>query len=280
MLGVLFIIGSTFLEEASSVIGKRKAAHNQENAYAYVFLHGFFAWIFMVVGLFWMEVRFSPESIPILGTRIILEWLAMWIVAQAVIKSDRSTMGFAGILSIPLLTGVDIFLGYHLSVLNLLGMGLISVALFLAFSRKPSSRRKRQGLHFAVAMALMSGLAATLYKYDLTHYNSLAVEQSIVLTGSVLFFGIMSARHTRKNAPWRQLRRPSTLSQSLLAGTGNVLQSASYLFMPAAAVIATKRALSLFWSVLAGHSYFHEKSLGHKLLTFLLVAVGLVFIVS
>src|SRR5690606_12002348 len=113
-----------------------------------------------------------------------------------IVKADRSTFSFLRLLTIPLLLVVDIVLLYAISVTQIAGIAVILVALaILLYAHKKA--RKYAGL--VVVTALVSVVTISLYKYDISHFNSVVAEQSIFYVIMLVFFGIMAKYRHNEN---------------------------------------------------------------------------------
>lgn len=278
MLAAIILFASTFAIEAGSSIGKESARRHRENVYDMGFLSLFWGLVFLLVTLlFGAPWRFQLASLPTLLPRLGLEIALTYINAEAIIRADRTTTNFLRLISIPLLLVVDLALGYHISAWQLAGVGIMFVALIVAFSH---NRHGRRGAWLAVLSGLLAVGTVSLYKYDITHFNSIAAEQTLVLAVLVAYFYVGSAR-LRRQSPLRLLLRPVTGTQSLASGVAVVLESFAFGLAPASVILTFKRSFGLMWAVIFGGTYFHEHSLRRKvssgalMVTSLLLMAGL-----
>ena len=122
--------------------------------------------------------------------------------------------------------------------------------------------------------ALTAVATISLYKYDVTHYNSVAAEQGIAIFILMLFFFTMAFFVSKEN-PFRYLRHRVYLTQSLLMGIDSVLMSFAFSLGTPSVVTAAKRALAILFATLSGNIYFHEKKLWIKILALILITAGL-----
>lgn len=263
MLAILIILTSTFLQEAASSIGKISVRKKRETVYSLAFLGVFWSLIFLIGAVLFFNVEFHIElaSLFTLIPRIGLEILLAFLGAEAIVKADRSTVGFLRLLTVPLLLFVDITLGYQLTAWQILGVIIMFVGLLLAFHRSPKSKK---GAGYAVLCAVISVATISLYKWDISHYNSVAGEQIVVLTSMVVVFYIAAALRSKSN-PLRLLVQPVTGTQSLASGLSGAIEGFAYAFAPASVILAFKRCAALLWTIGFGHTYFHETSLVQKL---------------
>lgn len=275
MLPVLLVLTSTFSLEIAQSLGKKLAKQRRENVYQLGFLALFWGLVFMVVSLaFGAPFHLSAASLPTLSLRVILEVALAVVNAEAIIKADRSTVGFLRLITIPLLLVIDISLGYHITQWQLVGVGVMFAALVLAFRHNPLGRK-------GAGLAALSGFLAvgtvSLYKYDISHFNSVAAEQIVVLAILVSFFYIQSARSSRRS-PLKMLFHPNTGTQALASGIVIPLESFAMSLAPASVIIAYKRSFALIWSIIFGGAGFHEHSLARKMSSAALMVVSLVLI--
>lgn len=277
MLVLSLLLVSTFLHEVAESLGKRSIQHKEETVFNIAFLGAFWGLILMVgtVVFFNAPIKVSPESIPLLGMRLIGEIALGWIAAKMLVKADLSTIGFLRILTIPLILAVDLILGYHLSIVQIIGIFLMIVALYLAFHHNPKGKR---GAGWVLAGAFLAVLTASLFKYNITHYNSVAAEQIIILSAMVTFFFVTS--YSKKKSPLKLLIRPVSGAQSFAQGFSMTILSFAFALAPASIIIALNRTLSLWWTIILGRKYFHETSLPRKLQASCILAVGLFMVIS
>ena len=277
MLAVAMIFASTLLHETADTMGKKAVKKRRETVYSLAFLGIFWSLVFLVAAaLLGAEFVVTGASLPILIPRIILEAVLAYIGAEAIVRADRSTLGFLRLLTIPLLLVVDIILGYRLTTWQFIGIGLMFGGLLLAFHHNP---RGKKGAGLALLGAVIGVATASLYKWNITHYNSVVGEQVIMFSCLLLFFYVQSVRHSH-TSPLRLLLRPRSGAQSLAGGLGAAIEGFAYQFAPASVIIALKRSLALMWSIVFGHTYFHEKSFRRKVYSGAVLLAGLCLVVT
>jgi len=276
MLVALLLLTSTFALEASSSLGKQYIRQRRETIFDMVFLSVFWGFILLLLTVaFGAPFHFTVASLPTLSLRIILEIFLSYNLAEATVKADRTTMAFLRLLTIPLLLVVDISLGYHISTVQVLGIGLMFSALILIFGH---STRSRRGAWLAVLSAIIAVGTTSLYKFDITHYNSVVGEQTVVLLSIMAFF-LFKARH-EKRSPFSLLFKPTTGTQSLANGISIALESFALSMAPASIIITLKRSFALVWAIVFGGAYFHEHSLARKVSSGALLALSVVLIAN
>jgi hypothetical protein len=276
MFAAMILLAATLLEEVQETLGKKAVRQQRENIYSMAFLAMFWTLLFLIISVF-LGAKFvvKPASIPLLATRSVLEIVFSYIVALGVIRTDRSTLGFMRLLTIPLLLAIDISLGYHLSNIQIAGICVMFTGLAAAFYHNPHGQR---GSGIAIAIAILGAVTTTLYKWDITHFNSVAGDQITVCAFNVLFFFIMSVK--TGPSPLKLLVQRRTGIQSLANGLGLAIESFAFTFAPASVIIALKRSFALIWCILFGKEFFHEKKTRHKLYAGAFMVTGLMLLVS
>ena len=275
MFGIFLLASGAFFSEIAVSLGKEEVARRKENIYTYGFLSLFLSTLFFfVIALLRGKFLFSIESLPTLSLRIGLEILQAYISIKAITTADRSTFGFLRVLTIPLLLLVDLALGYSLSVSQIIGAGILTISLLLLFLNHGLRSR---GIGLVLFSAINAVITISLFKYNITHFNSVEVEQGIIQIILLIFFALMAWRANRQN-PLRLLGRPLFFFQSLSQAVAGVLVSFGYSFIPASVAASVERSTAVFFSLLSGNRYFHEKKFAQKLLAFLLLVLGLAFL--
>lgn len=128
-----------------------------------------------------------------------------------------------------------------------------------------------------VVCALNAALTISLYKYNITHFNSVTAEQLLVSAVLVLYFYLLMVFKTKENFA-ALIKQPLVLVQSISFGLASVIESLAYLFAPASIILCAKRSGAVLWSTLAGKLYFKEQNLVLKLALVLGIVAGLVLL--
>lgn len=271
MFGVILESIASVFNESSDSIGKFAFNRKLENVYTLGFLSLFWTIIFLAITvIFGAALKFSVESLPFFVPRAILEVIQMELTIHAIVKADRSTFGFIRLVTVPLLLLVDIGLHYSISIHQLIGIALILVTLIWLLK---NGKLNKQGSLLVLLTAINATITLSLYKYDISHFNSVAAEQILIALIIMLY---MLIRNPEK--PWRYLIKPLTGTQALLAGLGGAIEGYAYSFAPASIILTAKRALSVFWSIIFGNRIFKEKQLGFKIIGLLIIVLALVLI--
>ncbi|MBI2048003.1 MAG: hypothetical protein HYT27_02590 [Parcubacteria group bacterium] len=275
MIGILLVLAATFFEEISDSIGKHAVSEKKESLYTFGFLALLWGTVFLLLSAFIRDAFvFSFASIPTLGVRVILEIVQIHVTLLAITIADRSTFGFLRITTIPLLLVVDILLDYSIGIYGLWGIGLIVLALIVLFINHGITKKGAGLVLFAAVNAVAT---ISLYKYNITHFNSVEVEQGIVHI-ALLIYAFTMATLVAKENPIRFLKNPLFLGQSFASGIGTVFISFAYLFGAASVITTVKRAAAILWAMLSGNVYFKEKRFLIKAFSLILIIVGLVFL--
>ncbi len=222
------------------------------------------------------EFLFSFESLPTFGARALLEIFQAHVSVIALVRADRSTHSFIRTATIPLLFVVDIILGYAIGFQQAIGVAMIFSAIFIFLMSRQASR---VGAALSGITAVNAVATLSLYKYDITHFNSVEAEQGIIALILIAYFGWFAFARAKEN-PFRLLGKPLVAFQSLSNGGASILEGFSYAFAPASLILAVERSSSVFWSVISGNIYFHERSAIQKAVFASVLAVGFWLIAS
>lgn len=272
MLGIVLIGIAQLFAELSTSLGKYEYERKRESLYAFGFLNAFWATIFLLaLALYRDAFVFSFESLPTFALRAVFEVALLFANLHAVLAADRSTFAFLRTLTIPLLLAVDIALGYTITLPQMAGIALMVGAFVLLTLNHGLSRR---GKFLTLLSALIPVITISLYKYNITHYNSVEAEQAlqhIILL--VVLLGVAWVR-TGENL-MTQIFRRDHLTQSLAAGAASVFLSYAYLFAPASIIMAGKRAFEIIGAILSGHAMFKEKHVVLKFTSCAIIMAGI-----
>lgn len=276
MLGVILISIGTFFGEIADSIGKNKVASRKESPYTMAFLSVFWGAIFF---LFICLIKnnafiFNLDSLPTFLTRAILEIAQLYVQTFAVIYADRSTFNFIRTITIPLLLLVDYVLGYKLGILPMAGTTLIAITLFITFL---NGGIKKNGSGYVLFSAVNAVITISLYKYDITHFNSVVAEQLLINLILLVSFSYLALVKAKEN-PFKFLTKPVFFFQSAANGLGGVIESYAYGYGAASIIAAAKRASAIFWSIMSGKMYFKEKKITFKLIIFLILLLCLIML--
>src|SRR3989344_1755548 len=126
MLGIILAAVSDAFGECFASTVKRGVRRGAESLYSFGFLTFFFAAAFFLAeGLLRSDFVFVQESLPTFVPRLFLEVLQAHMMLRAVVLSDRGDFGFVKTLTIPILLGIDLALGYAIGPMQMLGMALV-----------------------------------------------------------------------------------------------------------------------------------------------------------
>ena len=256
--------------ELSESLGKKLVTKKHESLPAFGLLS--IVWgavIFAVILAFKDTVLFSARSIPLLAVRFLFEIIQMELTIRAITQADRSTYGFLRIITIPLLLVVDVVLGYNLTIQDIFAVVIIVCALVMLSMNHGIGKR---GLWFVVGASVNAVITISLYKYSITHYNSLELDQFIMYIGLVTYFAFRLIH--KGESPFSVLREGMFSAQSLSMACHIPLMSYAYGLLPASVVAASKRGLAVLGSVMSGSLYFHEKHLILKVLACVLIGTA------
>ena len=277
MFGIFLTSFASFFTEVSDSIGKQQVSQYKQSIFTMIFLQLFCGTIIYVL-IFLVKPEsfvFSFASLPFFVTRIFLELVQSYSTVRAITFVDRSTFSFIRIGTIPLLAIVDFFIGYQLSLFKLAGIGIIVFTLLFVFINR---NIKKTGVGWVIFSTLNAVITLSLYKYDITNFNSVLAEQLIVYLISLIFFAVCAFVYGKEN-PFSFLKQRISLTQSLTNGLGGVIDSFAYGFAPASVITAAKRSSAALWAIAAGRAYFKEKHILIKVAVGFFLILGLVALV-
>ncbi len=276
MIGIALIILSTFFDEVSTSSAKESLMRHKESVSSRAFLVGVWSILFLGIsvlgGVSW---KFNTASLPFFVSRILVEIVLTNITIRAIAKADRSTFGFIRTLTIPLVLAIDVALGTQLLASQIVGIIALILALSILSARHSLSYK---GVWLALASAIGSSITLSLYKYDITHFNSVAAEQ-ILASLIILPYFLWYALTREKENPFKLLRSRQILRECATSGIGSIIGSFAYAFAPASVIVAVQRSSSVCWSVIAGALHFHERHLFEKVTVLGLTIIGVILLV-
>jgi hypothetical protein len=275
MLTLILIFSATFFEEVSSVLTKKGISDRRESIYTAGFLNLFFTTLwFLGIILYQGEFLFSLESLPVFGPRMLLEFALLVIGLKAIATADRTTFSFIHSGTVPLLLAIDLLLGYTLYTGQILGIALFCAAsLFLSLYKGI----EKKGALNVILLTVGAAGTLSLFKYDITHYNSLEAEQFMANLILLIFLFLFNLLVHKENS-FRYFRRVGFFAQSFTAGLATVIVSFAYLYGAASVITALKRIGEVSWSLLSGRIYFHENHIFIKLFVMLVLALSIILI--
>ncbi len=276
MPGIFLIIIATLFEEVSTSSAKESISRHLESIASRAFLVGLWGMLFLGISLLGgVDWKFSAASLPFFFARVVLELFQTNITLKAITIADRSTFGFFRTLTIPLILCIDVILGTALSISQIWGiMAIVAALLLLSYSHSLSSK----GMWLVLLSAIGSSLTLSLYKFNITHFNSVPAEQ--ILGGLILLpYFFWHAVVKDKENPFKLLRSKKILSESAASGVGGILASFAYLFAPASVIVAAQRSSAMCWSVVAGALHFHERHMYEKVSVLGLTIMGIILLI-
>jgi len=277
VIGIFITALGTFFCEVGIVIGKFQFRKKKESIYSMGYLYLFWATIFFLLAalIFPSTFVFSLESLPTFGARLMLEIAQFHVLVLAITRAHRSSFGFLRTITIPLMLIADIMLGYSIGTKHIIGMVIIFLTLLMLFL---NHRIRKEGIGLVLFTSINAVFTISLYKYNITHFNSVVAEQLIVHLVLLLYFTIL-AKYIAKEHPFKLLRKRVFFLQSFLEGVGGVLLSFAYIFAPASIIMAGKRAFAIFWTIVSGNKVFHEHHIVIKMIAFAMLAVGIILLI-
>lgn len=275
MIAVILVLFSGFFEETSSALAKRNLMDQKYKFYSIGFLDMFFAaLIFWTIIAFKGAFSFNQAALPLFIIRAALEITLAHITFIAIRDADRSAYAFVRTLTLPILLVVDFVLGYSISSSKVFGILLILASLCLLFFKKGINKK---GISFTLLTALLAVATISMFKYSITHWNTVEVDQGLMYLILAFYFFLLA--FFRKERPLKSFKAPKLLLQSVTRSLASIIISFAYIFALASVVTTVKRAVAVMWAILSGHFYFREKGLGVKILALLLILTGLILLV-
>ncbi|MEK7648640.1 MAG: hypothetical protein AAB400_01845 [Patescibacteria group bacterium] len=276
MTGIFLIVLATLFEEVSTSSAKESMSRHMESIASRAFLVGMWGFLFLGLSLLGgVEWKFNTASLPFFFSRVAIEIILTNITLKAITTADRSTFGFFRTLTIPIVLGIDVMLGTVLSFSQIWGILAIVASLFILSYRHALSSK---GMGIALLSAIGSSLTLSLYKFDITHFNSVPAEQ--MLSGLIILpYFLWHAFARDKENPFVLLRSKKIFSESAASGVGGILASFAYLFAPASVIVAVQRSSAVCWSIVAGALHFHEQHIVEKVSVVGLTVIGIILLV-
>ncbi len=276
MLGIILIIIGTVFGEVSSSMGKWNVNNKSESIYTLGFLNIFWVFIiFTITLLFKGQFVFNIASIPLFIIFIILEIAQTYSSLHANVEADRSTFGFLMVGTIPLLLLVDIFFHYSINLTSLIGISLIVMSLLFLFINHGLNKK---GIRYVIFSTFNAVATISIYKYLITNYTSVEALQFVICIILLVFLFTMAILKDKEN-PFKYIFKKKFLYQSVPNGIGNAISSLAYLYAPASVIVGARRGTSVLASIVSGNKYFHEKHIVIKIISFILVIIGLILLI-
>jgi len=282
MIWLLIWIVWTFFEEINNSITKERS--KKYNTLTLWVISSFF-WI-IVFFFSWLykyfytnfEIYLNPESIPLLILRLVLEITQSYVTLLAIKHSDRSTFSIIRILTIPLLVIADILLGYQFSINSYIWIWIILLS-FILFNTNTKTINFKWW-YLVLFTAINAVLTISLFKYSISHYwNSIEIDQFIMSLGILVFFIFYNYKKNKFCALKLLKKEKIFIFQWLCIGIASLLISYSYLYLNASEATAAKRALEMFWAIIAWFILFKEKHIIKKLLFAFMIILWLIIMV-
>jgi hypothetical protein len=285
MFGIIITSLATLIGEIGQSLSKEELRNRRETHFELAFINGFFGILFFLAVVFLIPsdtmigqqfgaLVFSFDSLPTFLTRLLLEIVLIHLFITGLEKATRATFSFLRILTIPFLVFADIAMGYSISWLEILGIGIILATVLTMLSTRTL---KTTGAWYITGGSLVAVLTVSLYQYNIHNFNSVAGEQLMMYGCLGVYLGIASVYTSRKN-PFRHLRRPRVLIHSVGGGLQSVLISFAFLFAPSSIVMTAKRTSAILWAIISGNRFFHEQHTGAKLAGLSMLSVSLIML--
>ncbi len=278
MIGIFLQALASFFGELSGSLGKWIVSKHVESVYAIGFQNSLisFALFLVVASIRHDTFRLNPDSIPTLIPLAILAVAQAFGTVKAISLASRSTFNFIRTGTMPLLLIVDLLIGTPLTGHQVVGIIIVMCALLFLFLNHGIERK---GAVLTALTALNAVACISLYKWHVSVWNSVVAEQMVLIGSQLICFFFASVFVAREN-PFRLLRKQLPFLQSTSHAGDAFVGSFGYLFAPASVILAATRSFSVLWGIAFGNRVFHEKGLVLKISTFILICIGIIFMVS
>ena len=277
MLAVIFASLGSFVEEISSSIIKFETDHKKESVYAAGFINTLFGvLVFVGIAAFRNSFIFSLASLPTFAIKAVLEIFQAYISMLALMKTDRSTYAFVRNITIPLLLVVDLLLGFTVSSGQWIGISLIFATFFFIILFHILNTK---GIGYSLFTAVNAVATISLFKYNITHFNSVEGEQITTLLILMVYF-FLAARFFAGENPFLLLKKKVFLSQGFAHSIAAILGSFAISLGNPGIITAAGRASAVLAGIVSGHNYFQEKRFGAKLIVSFMLIIGLILLAA
>jgi len=275
MISVLLATLSSLLVEVSSSVGKFAMRKKWESPPVMSLLNTLWT-----AGYFALTSIIFPASFVIQDRTILLFPLLIVLnIAQtvattiAIQRASRSTFSLLRSLTIPLLAGIDAFTAPAMPITKYVAMGIMFVS--IVWLQRNHGIEKRGAL-ITIFTAVNASVTIALMKYVLTQGTSIAAAQLIVLAPILIVLAIWTICR-----PGPKLARGHTkiiAAQTASYGLSSLIESYALVFAPASVVTTASRSACVLWSIVFGHSVFHERRLHEKVIASIGIVIGLVLL--
>ncbi len=203
MFGIILTIIGTLLDEVSTSAGKTAARLKIQNIFTSAFITNACSALMFTGIAIWRWPHMTLEAWPTFLVRLPLELCVTFFTVTAVAKCARSAFGLVRTGTIPMLLLVDALMGYSLSYAQILGIALITSAIFLLYVNHGLERR---GLKYAILATLLPVATISLAKYNFNHGNSWELEQALAFLVTTVMLYAISRR--KGEYPLRHFKKP------------------------------------------------------------------------
>ena len=274
MLTVLFASLGSFAEEISFSIIKFKTVRGEVSIYTAGFINMLFGvLVFGALAIIRGSFLFSFASLPTFSLRVVLEIAQVYVAMLATMKADRSTYAFIRNLTIPLLLLVSWGLGYSVSLNQWMGIAVISLVLAIILITNIINTK---GIWYSLFIAINAVATISLFKYNISHFNSVEGEELVLLSILLIFF-LIGALFKKEN-PLVFLKNKIFVGQGAAYAVAAIFEVFAISFGNPGIATAAQRSAAVLAAIVSGHSYFQETKLWEKIIVCLLLVVGLILL--
>jgi hypothetical protein len=277
MIGIFLQALASFFGELSGSLGKWIVKKHVESIYTIGFQNSLVSFaLFLGVAVIRQDTfRLDPASFPTLALLIILAIAQAYGTLKAMSLASRGTFNFIRTGTMPLLLVIDLLIGINLTGHQIAGIIVVMCALLFLFLNHGIEKK---GAVLTALTALNAAACISLYKWHVTVWNSVVAEQMVLIGAQMIFF-LFGALWITKENPFRLLRKQLPFLQSASHAGDAFIGSFAYLFAPASVILAATRSFAVLWGIIFGNRVFHEKGLALKIVTFVLITIGVFLMV-
>lgn len=275
MFGIILAVIAAFFVEIGCSIAKYESSKHSENVWSAMFLNNCVTLLMYVgLGMYCGTLTFAVTSWPLVILSIVVCLIASFVGNTVTLRAPRSLAGSFRMLTVPLLTIVDYYLGYDISPVQVLGIGIVIATILTLMKRdawhKPSTK-------WLLLNTVCTVVHLSLYKYTIDNVTSVETLQTL-FSGAVLISSIIGAHFFQKQNLFKLFKKPFALLQAGSMGIGSVLDGFAYLYAPASIITASYRSAQALCTLVTGSLYFHEHKIWSKIIAVLFLSGGVLLL--
>ncbi len=218
------------------------------------------------------KVEWTTVSIALFIFQIVAGFFYYPIANRAIHYAEISVFYLLGCMNLPILLVSDLVLGYSITPLEIVGIGIIFISLWYGLYKRDLSFKGIRDI--VLSNIILMGMMIA-FKYVTHHYTTPETANFIIHAPLVLLFipivlktaGIKWLKKTFKTK-YRGL--------SWLYGMGNVCIAEAYKSITPAIVMLFKQAFMMIFSLITGRLIFHERKTVKKIWVAAGIIIGII----